>query len=366
MVDGHPTALFVSDASTECAVCFGIPRDAVVSPCGHSFCKGCVRNNCHICRKVVSEWIANFSLQEQILSRTVYCSTRLLGESLTHDGECCQWIGALSNLESHLASDCQFTLVACPFKEVLRCECERKPRREAASYHLLQAGHHNTLICEQLPRKRAREEEEEEEAAAVAAAAAAAAAPVPTAAPAAQVPLQPQPQAADQAAAEVEAEVEAEAEAAEVEAAAAAEAEAADEQQAETPPPLVAALIAPAAAALAALAAPATVDADAVCTELRTSLIRGPDADVSYADLNKQNHALTRLVALLPVEEDESEAAAERRQLVRDSVGGVIERFAQSLAATSKSRNTRGQVPLPLVSNMASRLHSDLAFPRLL
>ena len=314
-MNGYPPCLFVSDRSTECAVCFGITKQAIAcGRCGKSVCKGCRRDKCPLCNYEGST-IDNRTLQEQIFSRTVYCITRLQGEDLIiTDQECCQWTGPLSDLDNHLCTDCQFALPM--------------PRRELAGYHLQQASHHNQLIrelknqLEEAPSgKRARDE------------AAAGAAPAPAPIQAAQV----QPMAAAQPAGQLaankpEAEVEHEAAADYQEAAedqeAADEEEAADEAEVEMPPP------AP------TFAADNDGDVASVCAELHTLL---SDADVSFAELKGQNAALTRLVSLLPVEADASAEAAEGRRLVRDTIGERIANLAQTVAATSKARPTSGQ-----------------------
>ena len=328
-MNGYPPCLFVSDRSTECAVCFGIIKQAIAcGQCGKSVCKGCMRDKCPLCNYEGST-IDNRTLQEQIFSRTVYCITRLQGEDLIiTDQECCQWTGPLSDLDNHLCTDCQFALVNCLHKNILRCECEPMPRRELASYHLQQASHHNQLIrelknqLEEAPsRKRARDE------------AAAGAAPAPAPIQAAQVqPIAAAQPAGQLAANEPEAEVKHGAAADYQEAAedqeAADEEEAADEAEVEMPPP------AP------TVAADNDGDVASVCAKLHTLL---SDADVSFAELEVQNAALTRLVSLLPVEADASAEAAEGRRLVRDTIGERIANLAQTVAQTSKARPTRGQ-----------------------
>ena len=111
----------------------------------------------------------NRDLRNVVDSKRVYCSNLGIG---------CQWQGVLGSLSAHVAHECAKTLIDCPFRDKLRCDCVRVRREDAADYHYSRAGAHMAIIetrdkelvgtraerdglekklAEQRPRKRARE-----------------------------------------------------------------------------------------------------------------------------------------------------------------------------------------------------------------
>ena len=65
-----------------CAICLGAFREAVVGPCGHSFCSICVAappvRACPLCRTPVEHWVPNYALREGAAAADAAQPPRLL------------------------------------------------------------------------------------------------------------------------------------------------------------------------------------------------------------------------------------------------------------------------------------------------
>lgn len=152
LVQGWPHTLFLDSTRLGhlcCPVCHDVQRDAVIcQPCGKSFCANCVQglNECPTCRQPCHTWTPNRDLREMILGQDVRCS----------NSDECNWTGPLSTLEDHTQDTCMFTLLSCPFSDLLGCGCQRVPRGEAAEYHYSRNVIHVELIRQMNSRKRAR------------------------------------------------------------------------------------------------------------------------------------------------------------------------------------------------------------------
>ena len=175
---GWSTDIFLESEDSlrllECPGCLEVLRDPVMhTACGNSMCAGCIAglSACPSCRASCSttSWVPNRDLRNVVDSKRVYCSNLGIG---------CQWQGVLGSLSAHVAHECAKTLIDCPFRDKLRCDCVRVRREDAADYHYSRAGSHMAIIeardkelvgtraerdglekelAEQRPRKRARE-----------------------------------------------------------------------------------------------------------------------------------------------------------------------------------------------------------------
>jgi hypothetical protein len=119
----YPSNLKLSDFKSEmqeiiseysCPLCEGILIDAVIDPCGHSFCFSCsdilLKNykSCPFSNKqlknnlLIRNSVVNNILDKQI----VYCSNKHLN---------CEWSGKLSTRKDHILFECQKAKISCRF-----------------------------------------------------------------------------------------------------------------------------------------------------------------------------------------------------------------------------------------------------------
>ncbi|XP_068682376.1 E3 ubiquitin-protein ligase NRDP1-like [Montipora capricornis] len=112
------------DPNLLCSICAGVLEEAVITPCGHSFCNECLHtwldrpntNSCPSCRSGVSERdvIPVLALRGMIDGLAVYCDNNENG---------CKMVLKLDKLTTHLQV-CEFALIQCGAcgRSVRRCE----------------------------------------------------------------------------------------------------------------------------------------------------------------------------------------------------------------------------------------------------
>lgn len=112
------------DQNLLCSICAGVLEEAVITPCGHSFCNECLHtwldrpntNSCPSCRSGVSERdvIPVLALRGMIDGLAVYCDNNENG---------CKMVLKLDKLTTHLQV-CEFALIQCGAcgRSVRRCE----------------------------------------------------------------------------------------------------------------------------------------------------------------------------------------------------------------------------------------------------
>lgn len=107
-----------------CSICAGVLENAVITPCGHSFCDECLHiwldrpntNSCPSCRSRVPvvDVIPVLALRGMIDGLAVYCD---------NDERGCKMVLKLEKLKTHLQV-CEFGLIECGAcgKSIKRCE----------------------------------------------------------------------------------------------------------------------------------------------------------------------------------------------------------------------------------------------------
>ena len=85
---------------TECSICLQVLKEPhLISCCGHSFCKPCIKQvkkdgmSCPLCNEAGFSLMHNKGLERSLRELEVYCTNRKVG---------CEWVGKLGVLEQHL------------------------------------------------------------------------------------------------------------------------------------------------------------------------------------------------------------------------------------------------------------------------
>lgn len=101
------------DPNLLCSICAGVLEEAVITPCGHSFCNECLHiwldrpntNSCPSCRSDISvvDIIPVLALRGMIDGLAVYCDNKENG---------CKLVLKLDKLSSH-GQVCEFALIEC-------------------------------------------------------------------------------------------------------------------------------------------------------------------------------------------------------------------------------------------------------------
>lgn len=135
-VAGRPADLFTESVPEDllCPICMGVFNNAVVMPCQHSFCAGCIRMHlkknelrpslccCPVCREPLSsqECGRNVKFAAAMISRLVtYCDHYLVDCLMLVDGDhvsssTCSWTGRMDELQNHLEKQCMAHPLPCP------------------------------------------------------------------------------------------------------------------------------------------------------------------------------------------------------------------------------------------------------------
>ena len=112
------------DQNLLCSICAGVLEEAVITPCGHSFCDECLHiwldrpntTSCPTCRSDVSPFdiIPVLALRGVVEGLVVHCD---------NDEHGCKMVLKLEKLQAHLQV-CDFGLIECGAcgKSVKRCE----------------------------------------------------------------------------------------------------------------------------------------------------------------------------------------------------------------------------------------------------
>ncbi|ELU17184.1 hypothetical protein CAPTEDRAFT_84923, partial [Capitella teleta] len=120
---GYSVGIFVDEVDDNllCSICSQVLQDAVLTPCGHSFCQECLdqwlarpeRITCPHCRGAVIREQARpiLALRNFVLSLKIHCVNRSLG---------CEALITLDTLTSH-AETCGHSIVQCA-----GCQCTLK------------------------------------------------------------------------------------------------------------------------------------------------------------------------------------------------------------------------------------------------
>ncbi len=151
---GHPTDTFLKkpDDSIICSICLDILEDAAsFKKCGHIFCAKCIsaclsKPTCPTCRRSVQTGSnPNYILRDLIGKLEVRCpeyasdrkspstrhrmddgQTEAVERSSHDDDETgCDWRGTISELDQHVADECEFTVIECG-EEGCKHACRRR------------------------------------------------------------------------------------------------------------------------------------------------------------------------------------------------------------------------------------------------
>jgi len=114
MMTGRDSNMFLNDVDTSllCPICLGVLTDPQDTPCGHTFCKGCIQ--LHLQKAAVCP-LDQSPISMKDLRRSPVIVRDFLGKLRTrcdHLKEGCDWEDKWSLLESHL-DKCDFTNVRC-------------------------------------------------------------------------------------------------------------------------------------------------------------------------------------------------------------------------------------------------------------
>ena len=118
-MDGYKEEIFVEkNEDFICSVCLGYYRDPVLVNCrnGHSFCKSCI----HKCSErsltcpIDRETLKPDQFRPNIVLKNIICKVMVRCES-TCIGSQCEWIGSLSDLDSHMRNICPETVIRCRY-----------------------------------------------------------------------------------------------------------------------------------------------------------------------------------------------------------------------------------------------------------
>jgi len=156
--------------SFTCAICFNLfekPRTACSK--GHTFCAECLTaarfnpapDNCPTCREVSSVSMPSKPLENCIDELRIRCchgpdattaeergaKRQRTGAADAPEevvpGDCCKWVGRVTDYPAHLANDCQLEPHACPFYG-----CDFKgTRKELAQHYVDAAAEHASEAC---------------------------------------------------------------------------------------------------------------------------------------------------------------------------------------------------------------------------
>ena len=134
------------DQNLMCSICAGVLQDAVITPCGHSFCDECLHiwldrpntHSCPSCRSGVSvvDVIPVLALRGVIDGLAVYCD---------NDENGCKMVLKLEKLKTHLQV-CEFGLIECG-------ACSKKVKRFELPDHHEECEVINDLIAKHKKRK---------------------------------------------------------------------------------------------------------------------------------------------------------------------------------------------------------------------
>ena len=113
------------DETLLCPICQSVyDTPMVIDPCGHSFCKECVKElldsgheNCPVCRTKMIERGGippNRALKGLISNMKIRCMNCPDDSDISTRG--CSWTGRLSDFPSHSENDCPLYMVSCPIE----------------------------------------------------------------------------------------------------------------------------------------------------------------------------------------------------------------------------------------------------------
>ena len=139
---------FVKEAPEKfiCSICTKVQRDPhITSCCGQHFCDFCLENwfkrqgkkSCPHCREEKDfNHFLDKAVKREINELKIHC---------THHGKGCQWIGELSNLQTHLDSEsgCGYVEVECPNRP-----CPNSIKRKDLTEHLNSECQQRRYKCE--------------------------------------------------------------------------------------------------------------------------------------------------------------------------------------------------------------------------
>ncbi|KAF9974542.1 hypothetical protein BGZ73_002025 [Actinomortierella ambigua] len=144
-----------TQTSLQCTICYEYFTDPVSSPCGHTFCRDCIRQamevnpGCPLCRTAIDvqslyEVIALSRICDELL---VFCPHKSLGCPHTcprtqlgkHLKDECNYIGTMCRIEECrkklLKKDLSEHMETCPYKRVDCLMCHSKVQRSQLSEH---------------------------------------------------------------------------------------------------------------------------------------------------------------------------------------------------------------------------------------
>eukprot|EP01112_Ceratiomyxa_fruticulosa_P017980 TRINITY_DN5693_c0_g1_i1.p1 TRINITY_DN5693_c0_g1~~TRINITY_DN5693_c0_g1_i1.p1 ORF type:complete len:299 (+),score=22.57 TRINITY_DN5693_c0_g1_i1:294-1190(+) len=116
----RPTNLFSNDLNESflCGICLDVMSEPFDTPCGHTFCFGCVKvslhrkKECPKCRSPMTDvQPASFAFKSLLFSQNTFCDRRAL--SVNNEPFSCDWYGKWEHLNAHLRDECPLTEVGC-------------------------------------------------------------------------------------------------------------------------------------------------------------------------------------------------------------------------------------------------------------
>lgn len=112
-----------------CSLCKGVYYDPVVDTCGHVFCKECLEKFLEITKQHVCP-ITKACIDINMVGPIKFVAQILEKQTLKCLNKFCDWLGKLSDLNSHLKNDCVFEMIKCSF-----IDCETKVERRNLKEH---------------------------------------------------------------------------------------------------------------------------------------------------------------------------------------------------------------------------------------
>ena len=130
---GYSVGRFVGDVDENllCSICGAVLEDAVLTPCGHSFCNSCLRTwldrprvaSCPQCRSSLNDCDIHpiLSIRSLVHSLAVRCDNAELG---------CDVIMSLDGMANHRLHDCQFEPIQCAGCDVKVSRCNLRKHHD--------------------------------------------------------------------------------------------------------------------------------------------------------------------------------------------------------------------------------------------
>lgn len=141
----YPTEIFIDQNAIKkclCPIDYGVCRDPVFDPCGHTFGKLCInkwilkKNTCPLTNTLYVDHVffpGAYTIKEILNELNVKC--------LNFEKNC-TWNGILEQLEFHIKKECGFEIISCENNE-----CDKTFYRINLEYHLKDECQHTIIDC---------------------------------------------------------------------------------------------------------------------------------------------------------------------------------------------------------------------------